>query len=511
VIRVVPWKRCTSDRVVIADKSSRLLARTSALDAAGDHDNAARLLEQFLRREPWHAEATVRLATMEMARQDNQAATRRLERLLRVKPDLADAQATLATVYLAGHRVEDALACALRMVGSRPRDPWALVILARAHLERGGPGAAQAALEAADRLNPSVIEQAEIQFELGRVAESQGYFQECIAHFRRSTSLAPDLIHAHQSLGMALLRMGCFQEGWREHEWRRRSGRFKATMPPAPPEFYWNGKEDLVGQFIYITYEQGAGDAILFFRYVPLVKARGARVVYGATEALAPLFAGAVPGVQVVAKTTDALRINYLCSAMSLPAAFGTTLATIPATVPYLRADPERVARWAPRLAGQAGHRVGLAWSGSPANPDDSRRSIAAALFLEIATVPNIAFCSLQYEVRESDRPALEANSAVARVGEAVQDFADVAAIIDQLDLVIAVDTAIAHLAGALGKPVWILLPFVSDWRWFTGRDDSPWYPTARLFRQEAAGEWRPVIARVKAMLERSHSKSAEP
>ena len=486
----------------MADKSARLFTKASALDAAGDHDGAARLLEQFLRREPWHAEATIRLATMEMSRQDSQTAARRLERLLRVKPDLADAQATLATVYLAGHRVDDALACALRMVGCRPRDPWAQVILARVHLERDDPGAAQAALEAADRLNPSLIEQAEIQFELGRVAESQGHYQECIARFRRSTLLAPDLVLAHQSLGMALLRMGCFQEGWQEHEWRRRTDRFKATMPPAPPEFYWNGKEDLVGQFIYITYEQGAGDAILFFRYVPLVKARGARVVYGATEALAPLFARAVPGVQVVGKTTDALRINYLCSAMSLPAAFGTSYETIPATIPYLRADPERVTHWAPRLAGQEGYRVGLAWSGNPAHPDDRRRSIAARLFLEIATVPNIAFYSLQYDVRESDRAALEANTGVARIGEAVRDFADVAAIIDQLDLVITVDTAIAHLAGALGKPVWILLRFAGDWRWFTGRDDSPWYPTARLFRQKAAGEWHPVIASVKALLQ---------
>ena len=488
----------------MADKSSRLFAKASALDAAGDHEGAARALAQFLRREPWHPEATLRLATIEMSRLEDQAAARRLERLLRVKPDLADAQATLATVYLAGHRVDDAWACTQRMVGSRPRDPWAHVILARVHLQRDDPDAARAALEAADRLNPRLIEQAEIQFELGRVAESQARYQESIAHFRKATSLAPDLVHAHQALGMALLRMGCFEQGWQEHEWRRRTDRFKATMPPAPPEFYWTGKEDLLGQSIYITYEQGAGDAILFFRYVALVKARGARVIYGATDALAPLFAGAVPGVQVVGKSTDSLRINHLCSAMSLPAAFRTTLDTIPVTIPYLWANQERVARWAPRIAPRPGHRVGLVWSGNPAHHDDRRRPIPAELFLDIATVPGITFYSLQYDVRDTDRAALRANGSVIHLGEAVSDFADVAAIVDQLDLVVTIDTAMAHLAGTLGKPVWILLSFVSDWRWLVGRDDSPWYPTARLLRQESPGEWRPVIEKVKAMLRQS-------
>lgn len=186
---------------------------------------------------------------------------------------------------------------------------------------------------------------------------------------------------------------------------------------------------------------------------------------------------------------------------MSLPVAFGRTLKTIPATIPYLRADPERVARWTPRLAGRAGVRVGLVWSGNPAHQNDRRRSISAGLFLDVATVPEIAFYSLQHDVRDSDRAALEASGSVMHIGEAVSDFADAAAIIDQLDLVITVDTAIAHLAGALGKPVWILLPFVSAWRWLISRDDSPWYPAARLFRQQAPGEWQSVIERVKALL----------
>ncbi|HEY6431209.1 MAG TPA: hypothetical protein VIZ17_04450 [Acetobacteraceae bacterium] len=173
----------------------------------------------------------------------------------------------------------------------------------------------------------------------------------------------------------------------------------------------------------------------------------------------------------------------------------------MPRDVPYLHAAPERVARWAATLDSHPGCRVGLAWAGNPKHLNDRRRSIPAGQFLEIANVPGVRFYSLQHEIREGDRAALDANSTIVRVGEMVDEFADVAAIVTSLDLVITVDTAIAHLAGALGKAVWVLLPFVADWRWLVGQDDCPWYPTVRLFRQDAAGEWLPVIERVKAAL----------
>lgn len=483
-------------------KSAKLLDTAAALDAAGDRREAIAALERLVRREPFHPGATIRLANFDIAGERYAEAARRLERFLRVKPDITDARTTLTTAYLMSHRIADARACAVETVSRHSGSAWARVILARVHIELGEHEAAHAALEAAGRLGPTPVEAAEIQYELARSLESQGRYEESLGHFERAIALAPDLAHAHQAFGAALLRLGRFKRGWVEHEWRRRTGPFKAAMPTIPHEFYWTGREDLRGRSIFITDEQGLGDAIRFFRYVPMVKDLGARITYEASGSLASLFATAMPDIKVITGVTESVKINYACSTMSLPAVFDTRFETMPRDVPYLHAEPERVTRWATMLDFHPGHRIGLVWAGNPKHVNDRRRSIPASQFLEITHIPEVRFYSLQHQVRDSDRAALDANSAIVRVGETVDGFADIAAIIASLDLVITVDTAIAHLAGALGKPVWVLLAFVADWRWFVGRDDSPWYPTARLFRQEVAGEWGPIIERVKAALQ---------
>jgi hypothetical protein len=264
---------------------------------------------------------------------------------------------------------------------------------------------------------------------------------------------------------------------------------------------YWTGSEDLHGKTIFVLNEQGLGDGIQFVRYLPQLKSLGAQVIYGEWSFLAPLVAASMPAVRVMTGSIQGLPIDYLCSVLSLPAAFRTSLETIPAKIPYLHADPERMRRWEPLLVPPQGCRVGLAWAGNPKHPNDARRSMPGQTLLGVTAAPGAAFYCLQHQLKESDREAAESNGSVMRIGEMTADFADIAAIVAQLDLVITVDTSIAHLAGALGKPVWVLLPFVPEWRWLTGRDDSPWYPTARLFRQEIAGEWEPVVQRVTAEL----------
>jgi tetratricopeptide (TPR) repeat protein len=485
----------------VNNKLDQLWERASALDAAGDQAGATKLRERLLRREPWHIDASIRLASIDIFHGRYDEAIQRFERLSRVKRDVASVHTTLSTVYLFAHRRDEALASALQSVRLRPDDPWPHVILARALAARDDLDAAHAELERACGLRPSVVQQAEIQVEIGRVAEQQGKYEECSMHYRRAITLVPALALAHERLGEALLRLGRFERGWQEFEWRRHSPRFKSGMPPAPPKLYWTGSEDLHGKTIFVLNEQGLGDGIQFVRYLPQLKSLGAQVIYGEWSFLAPLVAASMPAVRVMTGSIQGLPIDYLCSVLSLPAAFRTSLETIPAKIPYLHADPERMRRWEPLLVPPQRCRVGLAWAGNPKHPNDARRSMPAQTLLGVTAAPGAAFYCLQHQLKESDRAAAESNGSVMRIGEMMADFADIAAIVAQLDLVITVDTSIAHLAGALGKPVWVLLPFVPEWRWLTGRDDSPWYPTARLFRQEIAGEWEPVVQRVTAEL----------
>jgi Flp pilus assembly protein TadD len=236
----------------VNNKLDQLWERASALDAAGDQAGATKLLERLLRREPWHIDASIRLASIDIFHGRYDEAIQRFERLSRVKRDVASVHTTLSTVYLFAHRRDEALASALQSVRLRPDDPWPHVILARALAARDDLDAAHAELERACGLRPSVVQQAEIQVEIGRVAEQQGKYEECSMHYRRAITLVPALALAHERLGEALLRLGRFERGWQEFEWRRHSPRFKSGMPPAPPGLYWTGSEDLHGKTIFV-------------------------------------------------------------------------------------------------------------------------------------------------------------------------------------------------------------------------------------------------------------------
>ncbi len=247
----------------------------------------------------------------------------------------------------------------------------------------------------------------------------------------------------------------------------------------------------MAGKTILLHAEQGFGDSIQFLRYLPLVAAKGARIVLELPDSLVPLL-GAGDGVAAIVRRGQSLPpFDLHCPLMSLPLAFGTTLATIPAAVPYLQAPPERVAAWRAQMPRTAVPRVGLVWSGKPSHRNDHNRSLALARLAPLLAQANVEFVSLQHDVRDTDKAALD-NAAILRPD--FTDFADTAAVIETLDLVVAVDTAVAHLAGSLAKPLWLLLPFCPDWRWMLDRTDCPWYPSARLFRQPRLGDWDSVI-----------------
>jgi len=336
---------------------------------------------------------------------------------------------------------------------------------------------------------------------LGRALRALGALDPSIAAFEKQLALAPEDPGSRLNLALTLLLAGDFAAGWPHYEYR--------SPPPAVEESAgapWDGGE-LAGRTILLRAEQGLGDTIQFVRYGALVEARGGRVVLEAPPALARLCRTA-PGVErVIADGEARPASDRQARLVSLPYLLGTTLDSIPASVPYLAAEPELVAAWRSRLAGSAGLKVGIAWQGNPRLLSSLDRSVPLAALARLGRVPGVRLISLQkHDGREqiAELPGdvrLEDHS--AEIDEGPDAFVDTAAVMASLDLVVSVDTAVTHLAGALGRPVWLLIKQMPDWRWLLRREDSPWYPTMRLFRQARHGDWAGVVERVAADLAR--------
>jgi hypothetical protein len=262
----------------------------------------------------------------------------------------------------------------------------------------------------------------------------------------------------------------------------------------------WRGGQSIAGKTLFIHPEYGLGDTIQFCRYANLARAAGARVVMEVQQPLFTLVRDSCPGIEVIPPGAPPGQFDFQCAVMSLALAFGTTLETIPAGPPYLRAGETYLNDWAARLPPKTKPRVGLVWSGNPHFKNDHNRSIGVATYLPLLDVEREWFC-LQKEVRPRDAAVLEGDDRLRFVGPELRDFSDTAALVELLDLVITIDSSVAHLAGAMGKDVWLLLPFHPDWRWLLDRDDTPWYPSMKLFRQRKPGDWAGVIERVAAAL----------
>jgi tetratricopeptide (TPR) repeat protein len=423
-------------------------------------------------------------------------AERSYREAIRLKPDYPEARNNLGNALKDLGRIEDAERAYLAALRLKPDYAAAHNNLGTIHAARGRLEEAAACYRAALRLDPNYPE---AYHNLANAVRGLGHWDETGIYCREALRLDPNYAEAHYNLGWWLLLTGQFEEGWREFEWR---GRLKARH--APRRFtqpLWNG-EDLGDRVLLLHAEQGAGDTFQFCRYVPLAAARG-RVVLEAPRPLLRLLTG-LPGIEHIVAAGDALPpFDLQCPLLSLPRAFGTTLDTVPAEVPYLKAEPDQVAAWQARLVGLDGLRVGLVWAGNPEQADDDRRSIAFDRFSDLAGVPGVVFVSLQKGDAAALAHARSIGMSVTDWTEELGDYADTAALIETLDLVISVDTGVAHLAGALGKPVWLLNRFDPYFVWLLNREDSPWYPTLRQFRQPVPGDWDSVVARVRTELER--------
>ena len=322
---------------------------------------------------------------------------------------------------------------------------------------------------------------------------------EAAESYERALALDPEYAPAHWNLALCRLLLGDFAAGWQEYEWRLKAGPQSAARRDfVQPS--WLGAQSLQGRTILLHSEQGLGDTLQFCRYAKEVAALGATVLLEVQAPLAGLLAG-LEGVAQILREGDPLpAFDCHCPLPSLPLAFRTDLRSIPSAVPYVRSDPVRTAAWREKLGVATKPRIGLAWSGSAAHRNDRNRSVPLEQMLPLVD-ERAEWISLQKEVRASDAAVLASRADIRRVGGELEDFADAAAVVELMDIVVTVDTSIAHLAGAMAKRVWILLPFNPDWRWLLDREDSVWYPTARLFRQPTPGDWASVVRRLQGEL----------
>jgi tetratricopeptide (TPR) repeat protein len=342
----------------------------------------------------------------------------------------------------------------------------------------------------------------EVHINKGHVLADLHRFDEALAAYADAAAIGPKHAEAKFCESLVRLRLGEFAQGWRDYEWRWRQASWGERGRDFPSPL-WLGEQSLAGKTILLHAEQGFGDTIQFVRYVPLLARLGARVVLEVQPPLTPLLSG-MDGASCVLARGEALpAFDLHCPLMSLPLAFGTESRSIPSDGAYIRTPADRVSDWQARLGQTRGLRVGIAWAGSSVHEHDRSRSMALERFASVLSVPGIEFVSIQKDLSPADAATLRRYGNVRPVGDELGDFADTAAVVARMDLVVAVDTSVVHLAGALMRPVWVLVPFSPDFRWLLGREDSPWYPTARLFRQPRFGDWESVLARVRDELGR--------
>ena len=458
----------------------------------------------ILAQDPSNANALHKLGVILTRRKNPAAAVEFLQRAVALRPRTAAAHASLGNTLRALKQHEEAVASYERALALKPdsvavlNNRGATLRILRRYEE------ALASYERALALEPG---DAGLHNNRGNVLLALRRHEEALASYQRALALKPDHAGAHWNEGLCRLLLGDLSQGWRKYEWRWQRPTFSSLKRDFTPPL-WLGDQSLQGRIILLHAEQGLGDTIQFSRYAERVAALGATVLLEVQPPLQSLLASLKGPAQVLAKGEPLPAFDYHCPLLSLPLAFDTRADTIPADIPYVRAPAERIAHWEIRLGPRSKPRVGIVWSGQPKHRNDRNRSLAFRALAPILQ-QDIQIVSLQKEVRERDRALLDRHDKVMNFGEELADFADTAGLVAALDLVIAVDTSVAHLAGALGRPLWLLLPHTPDWRWLLNRADSPWYPTARLFRQPSVGDWASVVQDVAGELRASTAKAS--
>ncbi len=445
--RILEWDPGVGEAWFVLGVARQLLGKLA--ESVACYRNSVRLV-------PGNAEAWNNMGASLSALLKPEEAEKSLRKALELEPGYAQAHNNLGNALNAQGRFDEALASYLRALHFKP-------------------------------------DYAEVFDHVGLVLQAQGRLAEAVDWFTQALERAPEQGSVHMNYALACLQRGDFATGWAEYEWRFRCREHPILAQGMPP---WDGSP-LHGRSILLWAEQGLGDSIQFIRYAPDVARRGGRVIVSCPRPLERILA-TCPGIaQVIPEGSTQADCACHAPLMSLPRIFGTTLDTIPSEVPYLAADPAQAAQWRDELAGFDGFKIGIAWQGNPGHKKDRQRSFRLARFEILAAVGGVRLFSLQKGTGSEQLEAISGCFPVTDLGSRVNDFMDTAALVQNLDLVITPDTSLAHLAGALGVPVWVTIPFSSDWRWLLDREETPWYPTMRLFRQSHWGDWDEVFSRM--------------
>lgn len=503
---------------------------STLFQSVGQLPETLRCLQQALRHGPGSAEIWHRLGLTFTRMKQPQDAIASYREALRLRPTYPEALNNLGALLREQGQLEEAVQCLRESLRIRPGAAKTLLNLGVALAAQRSTVEAEACYREVLRLQPQSHEALN---NLGNLLQSQGRLEEALAVLDEALRKKPDYVEGHNNRGIALLKTGDipaalgafdqalvlkpeladthlnralawlatgkYEQGWTEYEWRWRTAQLK---PRALSQPAWDGSP-LAGRTILVHAEQGIGDLFQFVRYARLVKERGGRVLLECPRPLMPILSRC-PGIDQLLGLGEPLpAFDVHTPLLSLPRLLGTTLASIPAAVPYLFADPTLGAAWRAELARQGGFKVGIAWQGSPTYVDDVLRSIPLKQFAPLAAIPGVTLIALQKGPGEEQLAS--AGFPVVSFGKRLDStsgaFMDSAALLKELDLVVVSDSAIAHLAGGLGVPVWLAVPFSADWRWLRQREDSPWYPTMRLFRQQKLGDWDEVFQRIAGQL----------
>jgi tetratricopeptide (TPR) repeat protein len=461
-------------------------------------DDAERRLLSVVQARPKEWRALHQLGGMYLSRGDYPQALKYVGAAMKAKPSSAEAKSNYGFILQKLERHEEALTYFNRALAARPGYVSALLNRGTSlyHLNR-----LTEALANFDRVLAVDPQNVKAWYNRANLLHELRRFDEALASYGKALAQDPDYAEAQWNEGLTRLLLGDFEQGWQQYEWRWQT-EAQRHLKRGFPQPLWLGQGRIAGSTILVHAEQGFGDTLQLVRYLPLLAAKGAEVVLEVQPALYPLLSSFKGAAHVVRRGDPIPHFDLHCPIMSLPLAFGTRLDTIPTDVPYLAAPSDRLETWRERLSDKTGLRVAFAWAGSATHQQDRLRSVPLARLQPLLeTTDSFEWVSMQRDLRAGDREFLQLHPHILSLGAELADFGDTAAVLSLVDLVITVDTGVAHLAGALGRPVWILIQHSPDFRWLLDRDDSPWYPSVRLFRQTRFGEWDDVIAKVAAAL----------
>jgi tetratricopeptide (TPR) repeat protein len=457
-------------------------------------DRAADVLQQATRRAPQYGDAYLNLGVVQLNRKRPKEAADSFRAALRLKAEWPEALYGLGLAYLRDQRPEESLAYFEHAIAGKPQFADAHAQLGQALVLLGRLDDGIRSIDRALELQPTHVD---AHCHYGYALSLRARFTEALAHFEQALALQPDHADTHFERSLVLLAQGDWQRGLAEYEWRWRTGRFEEPKSRLP---LWDGS-DLAGCTILVTCEQGYGDVLQFIRYLPLVQQRGGKVAFACLPGLVPLVSHCA-GIDRLVSLTEEAGCNVRASLLSLPWLLGTTPENIPAPIPYLSADARLAEQWRVELPPGPPFKIGLVWQGNPSHRRDRLRSIPLSAFAPLADLQGVQLYSLQKGHGSEQLPELSSRLGIMDLGSRLMEragpFTDTAAVLKNLDLLICADTAIVHLAGALGVPVFLALNRVPDWRWLLDRDDTPWYPSVRLFRQRPNEDWLDVVSRMR-------------